>query len=71
MGAATLLGAKRNTRWKLLFISPSGKKDLIFIKNGEQYFFPVMTLGYSSEADHTQSVDQKHLLCLPDLVCKF
>lgn len=70
MGAATLLGAKRNTRWRLLFISPSGKKDLIFIKNGEQYFFPVMTLGYSSEADHTQSVDQKYL-CLPDLVCKF
>ena len=39
MGAATLLRAKRNTRLRLLFIWPSGKKDLIFIKNRGVYFF--------------------------------
>lgn len=70
MGAATLLRAKRNTRSRLLFIWPSGKKDLIFIKNREQYISPshdFITSGYSSKADHTQWLDLKHLLCL--LVC--
>lgn len=67
MGAATLLRAKRNTRSRLLFIWPSGKKDLIFIKNREQYIsssHDFITSSYSSEADHTQSLDLKHLLCL-------
>lgn len=67
MGAATLLRAKRNTRSRLLFILPSGKTDLIFIKNIEQYIsssHDCITPGYSSEADHTQSLDLKHLLCL-------
>ena len=67
MGAATLLRAKRNTRSGLLFILTSGKKDLIFIKNRGEYISSsrdFITSGYSSEADHTQSLDLKHLLCL-------
>ena len=67
MGAATLLRAKRNTRSGLLFILPSGKKDLIFIKNRGEYISSsrdFITSGYSREADHTQSLDLKHLLCL-------
>lgn len=68
MGAATLLRAKRNTRLRLLFIWPSGKKDLIFIKNREQYIsssYDFITSGYFSEADHTQSLSETP----PLLVC--
>lgn len=67
MGAAALLRAKRNFRSRLLFIWPSGKKDLVFIKNREEYISSsrdFITSGYSTEADHTQSVDLKHLLSL-------
>lgn len=67
MGAATLLRAKRNTRSRLLFILPSGKTDLIFIKNREQYIsssHDFITSDYSSDVDHTQSLDLKHLLCM-------
>lgn len=67
MGAATLLQAKRNTRSRLGFIGPRGKRDLIFIKNREEYISSsrdCITSGYSSETDHTQSRDLKRLPCL-------
>ena len=66
-GGCHFLRAKRNTRLWLLFILPSGKKDLIFIKNREQHIsssHDFITSGYSSEADHTQPLDLKHHLSL-------
>lgn len=71
--AATLLRAKKNTRLRsfyfifIFFIWPLGMKDLIFIKNREQCIsssHDFINSGYSSEADHTQRVDLKHLLFL-------